>query len=187
MITPSAAAVIFILFTEASCVLAVSGYSLSSAEHRPHSTGSARTASTTVLRMAGRRYEMTDRQHEAAGTGGPMTRLTPGEIIAILAFWAFLAVLTAAGLLIDPRVAAVAAMRAALRPELTSGIDTLALVEYGIWAVLTLPIFWMTRRFGGDRPTLERVLAFVVIGVVLAIAVDALLKVISRQVMPSHL
>jgi two-component system, LytTR family, sensor kinase len=135
--------------------------------------------------MAGRRYEMTNTRHEAGGTGRPMTWLTPGEIFAILAFWAFLAVLTAAGLLIDPRVAAVAAMRAALRPELTSGIDTIALVEYGMWAVLTLPIFWMTRRFGGDRPTLERVLAFVVIGVVLAIAVDALLKVISRQVLPT--
>jgi two-component system, LytTR family, sensor kinase len=127
---------------------------------------------------------MTDTQHEAGGTGGPITRLTPGEIFAILAFWAFLAVLTAAGLLLDPRVAAVAAMRAALRPELTSGIDKIALVEYGLWAVLTLPIFWMTRRFGGDRPTLDRVLAFLVIGVVLAIAADALLKVISQQVMP---
>jgi len=44
-------------------------------------------------------------------------------------------------------------------------------------------IFWMTRRFGGDRPTLKRVLVFLVIGVVLAVAVDALLQVISRQVM----
>jgi len=127
---------------------------------------------------------MTDRQHEAGGAGGSITRLTPGEIFAILAFWAFLAALTAAGRLIDPRVAAVAAMRAALRPEVTSGFATLALVEYALWAVLTLPIFWMTRRFGGDRPTLERVLAFLVIGVVLAVAVDALLQVISRQVMP---
>jgi signal transduction histidine kinase len=133
--------------------------------------------------MAGRRYEMTDTQHEAGGARGPMTRLTPGEITAILAFWAFLVVLTAAGLLIDPRVAAVAAMRAALRPEVRSGIDQIALVEYGLWAVLTLPIFWMTRRFGGDRPTLKRVLAFLVIGLALAIAVDALLKVTSRQVM----
>src|SRR6266699_1517467 len=133
MITPSAAAVIFILFMEASCVLAVSGYSLSSAGHRTHSTGAARAASTTVLRMAGRRYEMTDTQHEAGGTGGAMTRLTPGEIIAILAFWAFLAVLTAAGLLIDPRIAAVAAMRA-MRPEVTPGFGTLTLVEYALWA-----------------------------------------------------
>jgi two-component system LytT family sensor kinase len=127
---------------------------------------------------------MTDRQHEAGRAGGPITRLMPGEIFTILAFWAFLAVLTAAGRLIDPRVAAVAAMRAALRPEVAPGFATLTLVEYALWAVLTLPIFWMTRRFGGDRPTLKRVLAFLVIGVVLAVAVDALLQVISRQVMP---
>ena len=133
--------------------------------------------------MAGRRYEMTDTQHEAVDSGGSITRLTRGEIFAILAFWAFLAVLTAAGLLVDPRVAAVAAMRAALRPEVTAGINTIALVEYGLWALLTLPIFWMTRRFGGDRPTLDRILAFLLIGVVLAIGVDALLKVISREVL----
>jgi signal transduction histidine kinase len=126
---------------------------------------------------------MTDTQHEADGTVASITRLTPGEIFAILAFWAFLSVLTAAGYLVDPRVAAVAAMRAALRPEFRPGFDTLALVEYALWALLTLPIFWMTRRFGGDRPTLERVLAFLVIGLVLAIGLDALLKVISREVL----
>ena len=128
---------------------------------------------------------MTDTQHEAGESGSSITRLTRGEIFAILAFWGFLAVLTAAGLLVDPRVAAVAAMRAALRPDFTAGINTLALVEYGLWALLTLPIFWMTRRFGGDRPTLDRILAFLVIGVVLAIGVDALLKVISREVFPT--
>jgi two-component system LytT family sensor kinase len=126
---------------------------------------------------------MTDTQHEASGAGGSITRLMPGEIFAILAFWAFLAVLTAAGRLVDPRVAAVAAMRAALRSEVTSGFATVTLVEYALWALLTLPIFWMTRRFGGDRPTLKRVLVFLLIGFVLAMAVDALLQVISRQVM----
>ncbi|MGH7651117.1 MAG: sensor histidine kinase [Gemmatimonadaceae bacterium] len=130
---------------------------------------------------------MTDTQHEADDTSEPITRLTPGEIFAILAFWAFLAVLTAAGYLVDPRVAAVAAMRAAVRPDFAPGFDTLALIEYGLWALLTLPIFWMTRRFGGDRPTLERVLAFLLIGLVLAIGVDALLKVISREMMPRRM
>jgi two-component system LytT family sensor kinase len=129
---------------------------------------------------------MTDRQHEAGGAGEQITRVMPGEIIAILAFWAVLAVLTAAGLLVDPRAAAVAAMRAARRPEVASGFATLAFVEYALWAVLTLPIFWMTRRFGGDRPTLVRILAFLVIGVVLAVAVDALLQVISGQLMPQR-
>jgi two-component system, LytTR family, sensor kinase len=130
---------------------------------------------------------MTEMQHETAASGGPILRLTRGEIVAILAFWAFLVVLTAAGLLIDPRVAAVAAMRAALRPELTSGVDKIALAEYGLWAALTLPIFWMTRRFGGDRPTLDRILAFLVVGVVVAIGLDALLKVISRDFIPMSL
>ena len=126
---------------------------------------------------------MTERQHEADGAGGSITRLTPGEIFAILAFWAFLAVLTAAGRIVDPRVAAVAAMRAALRPDVASGYGTVTLVEYALWAVLTLPIFWMTRRFGGDRPTLMRLLTFVAIGLVMAVAVDALLRMISEQVM----
>lgn len=127
---------------------------------------------------------MTETQHEAGGTDATITRLTTGEIFAILAFWAFLAVLTAAGRLVDPRVAAVAAMRAAARPEITPGFATLALVEYGLWAALTLPIFWMARRFGGDRPTLGRILAFLLIGVVLAVAMDALLQAISLQLMP---
>ena len=60
---------------------------------------------------------MTETQHEARVTGESITRLIPGEIFAILAFWAFLAVLTAAGRLVDPRVAAVAAMRAACVPR----------------------------------------------------------------------
>src|SRR2546423_13880555 len=98
---------------------------------------------------------MADTQHEAGNSGSSIGRLTRGEIFAILAFWTFLAVLTAAGLLIDPRVAAVAAMRAALRPQLKSGIDKIALVEYGLWAVMTLPLFWMTRRVGADRAALR--------------------------------
>jgi two-component system LytT family sensor kinase len=126
---------------------------------------------------------MADTQHEIPDGSASIARLTRGEIVAIVAFWAVLAVLTAAGLLVDPRVAAVAAMRAALRPEMAPGIDTIALVEYGLWAALTLPIFWMARRYGGDRPTLDRILVFLVIGLVLAIAVDAVLKGISRQVM----
>ena len=137
-----------------------------------------------MLSTVDKRYEMADRQHETRNSGSPIFRLTRGEIFAIIAFWAFLVVLTAAGLLIDPRVAAIAAMRAALRPELTAGSDKIALAEYGLWALLTLPIFWMTRRFGGDRPTLDRILAFLLIGIVLAIGLDTLLKVISHQLIP---
>ena len=164
MITPIATAVIFIFFME-------------------RYYGRRARLISDLLRVVVRRYEMTEMQHETTDTASPISRLTRGEIIAIVAFWAFLAVLTAAGLLVDPRVAAVAAMRAALRPEMVPGIDKIALVEYGLWALLTLPIFWMTRRYGGDRPTLDRILAFVLLGVVLAIAVDALLKLVAGVVL----
>ena len=126
---------------------------------------------------------MTETQHESGAAGAPAGRLMPGEIVAILAFWAFLAALTAAGRLVDPRVAALAAMRAAARPEPVPGVAALALVEYALWAMLTLPIFWMARRFGGDRPTLSRVLAFLLIGFVLALATNALLQAVSEHVL----
>ena len=139
---------------------------------------------SVMSRVARQRHEMTETRYESSDPGGRITRLTRGEIFAILAFWAFLAVLTAAGRLVDPRAAALAAMRAARRPELAPGFAALALVEYGLWALLTLPIFWMARRFGGDRPTLGRVLAFLAIGVVLALGVNALLQAISERLMP---
>src|SRR6478609_6450767 len=111
MAMQATAAVIFVLFTEPSGVVAT------------HRTGIARAEFSAVSPVARRRYEMTDTEHEAGSAGRSITRLMPGEIFAILAFWAFLAVLTAAGRLVDPRVAAVAAMRAARRPELTSGFE----------------------------------------------------------------
>lgn len=125
---------------------------------------------------------MIETQHELQGAGTATTRLTLAEIVAIFAFWAILAALTAAGRLIDPRVAAAAAARAVLRPE--PGVASLAIIEYMLWAVLTLPVFWMTRRFGGERPRLSRVVMFVVIGLALAITVDTLLREISRHLMP---
>jgi two-component system LytT family sensor kinase len=125
---------------------------------------------------------MTETQHELHGPGSSSTRLTVGEIVVIFAFWAILAALTAAGRLIDPRVAAAAAARAVLRPE--PGVASLAIIEYTLWALLTLPIFWMTRRFGGERPTLSRVVIFLVVGVALAVVVDTMLREISRHLMP---
>ena len=127
---------------------------------------------------------MTDGRHEIDDAGGSVTRLTRGEIVAIVGFWAFLAALTAAGRLVDPRVAALAAMRAVARPEPIPGVASLALLEYALWAALTLPIFWMARRYGGDRPTVTRILAFLAIGFVLALVVNALLQAISNQLIP---
>src|ERR1700730_12142095 len=107
MITPTATAVIFILFMKPRVCWRVSGHSPSIVRPPTHGTGDARAVLSIMSPVARRRYEMTDRQHEAGSAGESITRLMPGEIIAILAFWAFLAALPAAGRLAEPRAAAV--------------------------------------------------------------------------------
>jgi signal transduction histidine kinase len=87
------------------------------------------------------------------------------ELLLIFAFWTVLAVLTAASRLLDPR-------GPAFQP--TSTPIALAFAEYYLWAVLTVPIFWLASRVSlepkGNR--LARVALFLVVGVVTAMFVD---------------
>lgn len=99
---------------------------------------------------------------------GDRFRLRPGELLAILLFWAFLAALTATGRLLDPRIPE--------RPEISSALISLAFIEYSIWAALTVPIVWAASRFSrGTENSALRILAFIGLGVVIAIAVDTTL------------
>ena len=85
----------------------------------------------------------------------------------IFAFWTALAVLTAASRLLDPR-------GPTFQQPLASGPVTLAFAEYYLWAVLTVPIFWLASRVSleprGNR--LGRVVVFLAVGVVTAMFVD---------------
>jgi signal transduction histidine kinase len=102
--------------------------------------------------------------------------LRGGELFAIVAFWAFLAILTAAGRLLDPRTPADATF--------SRGLVTLAFIEYSIWAALTVPIFYMVERIGAlERGWGRRTLAFLVIGLVVAVGVDSLLIVFRLQLL----
>src|SRR3954463_8030748 len=106
----------------------------------------------------------------------PKQSLRAGELFAIVAFWAFLALLTAAGRLLDPRTPADAAF--------SRGLITLAFIEYSIWAALTVPIFCMVERIGAlERGWGRRAAAFLVIGLVVAIGVDSLLLVFRHQLL----
>src|SRR5689334_13413292 len=99
---------------------------------------------------------------------GVKRSLRGGELFAIVAFWAFLAILTAAGRLLDPRTPA--------DETFSRGLVTLAFIEYSIWAALTVPIFYMVGRISGrERGRAEQVLVFLVIGLIIAIGVDSLL------------
>lgn len=102
--------------------------------------------------------------------------LRGGELFAIVAFWAFLAVLTAAGRLLDPRTPA--------DDTFSRGLITLAFIEYSIWAALTVPIVYMVERIGAlERGWGRRALAFFVIGLVVAVGVDSLLIVFRMQLL----
>ena len=97
--------------------------------------------------------------------GFPLQRT---ELLLIFAFWTVLAVLTAASRLLDPRGPALQ------QPFPSSTPITLAFAEYYLWAVLTVPIFWMASRVSleprGNR--FGRVLLFLGVGVVTAMFVD---------------
>jgi hypothetical protein len=61
--------------------------------------------------------------------------LSAAEVLAIIAFWTVLAVITAASRRLDPRVE--------LAPSIASAVATLAFIEYEIWSAFTIPILWL--------------------------------------------
>ena len=90
------------------------------------------------------------------------------ELLLIFAFWTALAVLNAASRLLDPRGPAFQ------QPFPPTTPITLAFAEYYLWAVLTVPIFWLVSRVSleprGSR--FGRVLLFLGVGVITAMFVD---------------
>lgn len=93
-------------------------------------------------------------------------RLGRMELIAILAFWTFLAVLTAANRLLDPRFPG-------QQPILTSLPVAIAFFDSYVWALLTPLVFWLTSRLSFDRANrVAHVSVLVVAGFLTAIAVD---------------
>ena len=96
--------------------------------------------------------------------GFPLQRT---ELLLIFAFWTVLAVLTAASRLLDPR-------GPAFQQPLSTGPVTLAFAEYYLWAVLTVPIFWLASRVSleprGNR--FGRLMLFLSVGLVTAMFVD---------------
>lgn len=95
--------------------------------------------------------------------------IRPGEALAVLLFWAFLAGLAATGRLLDPRLNE--------RPQVTAAFISLAFIEYAIWALLTVPIFVLATRLvrDGRRLPFGQIVLTVAIGIVVAISVDAVL------------
>lgn len=102
--------------------------------------------------------------------------LEPGELFAIVAFWALLALLTAAERMLDPRIPAESAF--------SRRLVTLAFIEYSLWAALTVPIIYAVERITAvERTWTARILTFFLIGFAVAVAVDWLLIVFRQQLL----
>jgi two-component system LytT family sensor kinase len=99
-------------------------------------------------------------------TGDRRLRLAPVELLGIAAFWTAIAIITALGSRLDPRLPD-------LDPRVARGLMSLAFIEYAMWAVITGPVIWLASRYsveGGRR--LTRVFGFIAVGVVVAVLVD---------------
>lgn len=121
---------------------------------------------------------MLDARHELHEAAADRLRLRPGEILAILLFWSFLATLTATGRVLDPRMPE-------LRPETMSALIALAFIEYAIWAVLTFPIIRLVNRLSrASNSQLMNAMIFIAVGLAVAIAVDMLLMTFRRELLP---
>jgi two-component system LytT family sensor kinase len=99
------------------------------------------------------------------------------DVLAVVAFWALIALISAASRELDPRIPG-------LPRPVVSAVQHAAYVEYTLWAVLTLPIMWLASRYsieGGRR--LGRVGLFVVLGIAIAMLMDAMLLQVREALM----
>lgn len=92
--------------------------------------------------------------------------LRRNELLLILAFWTFIAILTAVNGMLDPR-------GRGLQPVLPASPLALAFIETFLWAAITPFVFWLVSRYGVERSwRVARVALFLCVGVAIAVFVD---------------
>lgn len=105
----------------------------------------------------------------AAGDGRERYGLRAVDVLAVVLFWSLLAVISAASRELDPRFPG-------LPDSLVSAVVRATYLEYSLWAMITLPVWWLTSRYsieGGRR--WGRVLFLLAIGLAIALLMDTLL------------
>ncbi|HEY0023129.1 MAG TPA: histidine kinase [Longimicrobium sp.] len=104
-------------------------------------------------------------------------RLGRGELLAIALFWLFMALLTAANRLLEPR-------RPGLAPGLPTGPIAMAVAEMVIWMLVTPLVFGISRRFvSGHQNRAARIALLFVGGIGVSIFVDLALDFVRVYVL----
>ena len=104
--------------------------------------------------------------------------LSRTELLMVFLFWTFMALVTAANRLGDPRGGGLLSA-----PGTTS--IALAFVQSYLWALLTPPIFMLASRYGVDRSNrVSRVITYALLGILIAFLVDQLMSFLQRELVP---
>ena len=99
------------------------------------------------------------------------------DVLAIALFWAFLAFVSVAGRELDPRIPG-------LPDRLVSAVVTATYVEYALWAVITIPIWWLSTRYSIERGRRwGRMLLFLALGIALSITTDRILAAVRESLL----
>jgi two-component system, LytTR family, sensor kinase len=99
------------------------------------------------------------------------------DVLGVVIFWTFLAFVSAASRELDPRVPG-------LPEPMVTALVRVTYLEYALWAVITLPIWWLTSRYsieGGRR--FGRIAVFLALGFVIALSMDALLLSVREELL----
>lgn len=99
------------------------------------------------------------------------------DVAAVVSFWALLALISAVGRELDPRIPGISA-------PVRSAVVTATYVEYALWAVITLPVWWLASRYsieGGRR--WGRLALFLALGLIMAVSMNALLVEVREQLL----
>ncbi len=122
-------------------------------------------------------FESAAAADSAVSSGREYSPVRGIDLIAIVLFWSLLALISAAGRELDPRIPGIPS-------PVMSAVARSTYVEYACWAVLTVPLWWLASRYsieGGRR--WGRVLFFLALGIALAIVMDALMYQVREALM----
>ncbi len=90
------------------------------------------------------------------------------DLLVIAAFWTFIALLTSANTLLDPR-------GRGLQAVLPAAPVAVAFIESYLWAAITPLVFWLASRYQLERPhLLSRIALFFCGGMAIAVGMDVL-------------
>lgn len=111
--------------------------------------------------------------------GGTRAGLGRRDLFLIFGFWTFMALLSVAGLALDPR-------GRGFQPVPTSGQIIFPFIQYGLWALLTPLIFGLASGIELELQRLKvgQILLVLGVGVLLAIGVDLIMTYIRFELIP---